>query len=423
VTGAVPVLDAADLKLSGGDPVVVVTRVIEAVSGAEGPGVLIAPELQRLVGALPSDGVVMLERDGASEAADAGALATAAREAGLELSGADAERLASAFPLPLGALADAVRLATLGGAALDVPAKPSQRLAAALRRIASPDLPQFARRIEPVFELSDVVLPDECHAQLNEMVAHVRHASQVLNAWGFGAQLPYGRGVAALFCGPSGTGKTMAAQAVARALQTDAYVVDLSRVVSKYIGESEKNLDVVFDESERAGAVLVFDEADALFGKRSDIKDAHDRYANIEVAYLLQRMEAFGGLAVLTTNLRRNLDEAFLRRLRFVVEFPKPNARSREAIWRQCLPVDAPVAHDVDLSLLARRLELTGGSIRQITVRAAFAAVGEQSRVIAMRHVLSATRAELQKIGMHGPQRDLEELEATGPRHPAPRVA
>ena len=169
----------------------------------------------------------------------------------------------------------------------------------------------------------------------------------------------------------------------------------LSRVVSKYIGETEKQLDAVFNDAERAGAVLLFDEADALFGKRSEIKDSHDRYANIEVAYLLQRMEAFSGLAILTTNLRRNLDDAFLRRLRFVVEFPKPDAPAREAIWRLCLPQAAPLAADVNLRLLARRLELTGGSIRQITIRAAFAAAADGAGAIAMRHVIAAARAEL----------------------------
>jgi SpoVK/Ycf46/Vps4 family AAA+-type ATPase len=273
-----------------------------------------------------------------------------------------------------------------------------------------------------MFTLADVVLPPDRHSQLNEMVSHVRHASQVLNTWGFGAQLPYGRGVAALFCGPSGTGKTMAALAIAHALQTETYVVDLSRVVSKYIGESEKNLDAVFGDAERAGAVLLFDEADALFGKRSEIKDAHDRYANIEVAYLLQRMEAFSGLAILTTNFKRNVDDAFLRRLRFVVDFARPGPLAREAIWRQCLPADAPIAHDVNLRQLARRLELTGGNIRQITVRAAFAAASERAGTIEMRHVVAATRAELRKLGMESADRALAEFEAAA-RGTASRVA
>jgi SpoVK/Ycf46/Vps4 family AAA+-type ATPase len=300
----------------------------------------------------------------------------------------------------------------LEGAALKPSAQHFPALSAACRRIACPDLPRFARRIEPIFCLDDVVLPADRRAQLNEMVAQVVYASKVLNTWGFSTQLPYGRGVAALFCGPSGTGKSMAAQAIARELQTDTYVVDLSRVVSKYIGESEKNLDAVFNDAERAGAVLLFDEADALFGKRSEVKDAHDRYANIEVAYLLQRMEAFAGLAILTTNFRQNLDSAFLRRLRFVVEFPKPDSQAREAIWRQCLPEAAPRQGDIDFRFLARRLELTGGNIRQITLRAAFAAASEKADAIEMRHVVTATRAELIKLGMQSAERELADFEA-----------
>jgi SpoVK/Ycf46/Vps4 family AAA+-type ATPase len=316
------------------------------------------------------------------------------------------------FPLSLGGIDRGVRLAVLEGAGELEESQQPAALGAALRRVASPDLPRFARAVEPTFDLDDVVLPDDRRQQLREMVAHVRHAYQVLYTWGFREQLPYGRGVTALFSGPSGTGKTMAAQAIARELGTRAYLVDLSRVVSKYIGETEKQLDAVFDDAERAGAVLLFDEADALFGKRSEIKDSHDRYANIEVAYLLQRMEAFSGLAILTTNLRRNMDEAFLRRLRFVVEFPRPDAPAREAIWHFCLPDEAPLAGDVTLHLLARRLELTGGSIRQITIRAAFAAAAQRSPVIAMRHLIAAARAELLKLGLTSAERDLADLEA-----------
>jgi ATP-dependent 26S proteasome regulatory subunit len=322
------------------------------------------------------------------------------------------------------AIDEALRLARShrNGAPFDTPELAFSALCAACRRIASPALPRFAQRVEPTFDLEDVVLPHDRHAQLREMVAHVRCAYHVLHTWGFDQQMQYGRGVAALFCGPSGTGKTMAAQAIARALDTEMYVVDLSRVVSKYVGESEKNLDVVFSDAERAGAVLLFDEADALFGKRSEIKDAHDRYANIEVAYLLQRMEAFAGLAILATNFRRNMDDAFLRRLRFIVEFPKPTEEAREAIWRQCLPASAPVGEDVNLRLLARRLDLTGGNIRQITLRAAFAAAAEGAEAIEMSHVMSATRAELVKLGMAGAEQDMAELQAAQ-RRGAARVA
>src|SRR4029077_6926026 len=176
---------------------------------------------------------------------------------------------------------------------------------------------------------------------------------------------PYGRGVTALFHGPSGTGKTMAALAVAHALGIQVMRVDLSRIVSKYIGDTEKNIDRVFDDAQTSGAALLIDEADALLGKRSEVSDAHDRYANIEVAFLLQRMEAYEGLAVLTTNLRQNLDPGFLRRLRFVVDFPRPDAAAREQIWRFCLPGESHVLDDAAFRQLARKIDLTGGHIRQ----------------------------------------------------------
>jgi SpoVK/Ycf46/Vps4 family AAA+-type ATPase len=198
----------------------------------------------------------------------------------------------------------------------------------------------------------------------------------------------------------------MAAQAIARELGTETYVIDLSRVVSKYIGETEKFIDATFHDAQRAGAVLQIDEAEALFGRRSEVKDSHDRYANLEVAYLLQRMEAFDGVAILTTNLRQNVDQAFLRRLRFVIDFPKPDAAAREKIWRRCLPKGAPIK-DVNFRFLSRRMELTGGHIRQITVHAAFAAAGEGAKAIEMRHLVNATRAELVKLGMVTAERDL----------------
>jgi hypothetical protein len=389
-----------------------VRALIDAVSSTSAIGVLIVSDVQTVVSVLPHGKVRVLRQQAPDSAAATAILAAAAAAGGLRISDRDAERLAMAFPLQISAIDDAVRLAVLEDAAELEPAGQAASLATALRRIASPDLPRFARSVDPPFDLGNVVLPPDRLRQLHEMVAHVRYAYRVLYTWGFSAQLSYGRGITALFCGPSGTGKTMAAQAIARELGTRAYIVDLSRVVSKYIGQTEQNLDAVFHDAERAGAVLLFDEADALFGKRSEIKDSHDRYANIEVAYLLQRMEAFTGLAILTTNFRRNLDEAFMRRLRFVVEFPKPDAPAREAIWRFCLPDTAPLAGDLNLRLLARRLDLTGGSIRQITVRAAFAAAADGSSAIAMRHVIAAARAELLKLGMTGSERDLTEVEA-----------
>jgi hypothetical protein len=325
-------------------------------------------------------------------------LLMAAQQSGLMLRSEDARRIASLYPFDVEGIHRSVQLARTQADQHPAAENAARVVLYASRRIASANLPHFARRIEPVFQLEDVVLPADRHAQLRELVSQVTHADTVLEAWGFKRQLPYGRGVAALFSGPSGTGKTMAAQAIARQLDTELYIVDLARIVSKYIGETEKNLDAAFNDAERASAVLLFDEADALFGKRSDVKDSHDRYANIEVAYLLQRMETYSGVAILTTNLRQNLDSAFLRRLRFIIEFPKPDAAARERIWQQCLSSGAPRAADLDFTQLARRVDITGGNIRQITLQAAFAAAAEAAP-IAMRHLIAATRAELRKLG------------------------
>ena len=233
----------------------------------------------------------------------------------------------------------------------------------------------LAQRISSAFERSDLVLGTDAHHLLDEIRDQVRHRKRVYSEWGFGRKLSRGRGITALFSGPSGTGKTMAAEALASELDLDAYRVDLSSVVSKYIGETEKNLRRVFDAAERAGVVLFFDEADALFGKRSEVKDSHDRYANIAIDYLLQRMEEYSGLAILATNLRSHLDQAFLRRLRFVVEFAFPDADRRREIWRRCLPLEAPLG-DIDFDQLCR-LKIAGGNIRNITLNAAFLAAAE----------------------------------------------
>jgi hypothetical protein len=410
---AVPVVDAsgADTSLQQ------LAKLLGTLERVSCRGLLVAHDVQRVFSTLPSAPCAFFHRAVGAQRT-AAAFEGAARDAGLALTTAQAERLAHTFPIPLQAILDAARIAALSGAGAAPPDEQFAMLLAACRNVAAPELPQFARCVDTPFRLKDVILPGERREQLEEVVAHVLHAGRVMNTWGFSTTLPYGRGIAALFFGPSGTGKTMAAQAIARELGTQTYVVDLSRVVSKYIGESEKHLDAAFRDAERAGAVLLFDEADALFGKRSEIKDAHDRYANIEIAYLLQRIESFGGLAILTTNFRQNVDQAFLRRLRFVVEFPKPDALAREAIWRQCLPKAAPVAPDVDLRSLSRRLELTGGNIRQVTLHAAFTAAHEGAEAITMRHLLSATRAELRKLGMPIAERELSAFD-----QPAIRVA
>jgi SpoVK/Ycf46/Vps4 family AAA+-type ATPase len=228
----------------------------------------------------------------------------------------------------------------------------------------------------------------------------------VYEAWGFASKSTRGVGISALFAGPSGTGKTMAGEVLANELRLDLFRIDLSQVVSKYIGETEKNLRRVFDAAEEGAAILLFDEADALFGKRSEVKDSHDRYANIEVSYLLQRMEDYRGLAILTTNRRDALDAAFLRRIRFMVEFPFPEAAQRAEIWRRIFPQQAPT-EGLRIDRLAR-LNAAGGHIRNIAVGAAFLAA-DADEPVRMSHVLSATRSEFAKL-----EKPLAESEIAG---------
>ncbi|MEU5365638.1 ATP-binding protein [Streptomyces sp. NPDC005925] len=254
---------------------------------------------------------------------------------------------------------------------------------------------ELGRRIEPRAGWTDLVLHERQTNVLREIVAHVRRRPKVHQEWGFAATLRRGLGVTALFAGGSGTGKTLAAEVMAGELGLDLFVIDLSQVVSKYIGETEKNLRRVFDAAERGGALLLFDEADALFGKRSEVKDSHDRYANLEVSYLLMRMEAYRGLAVLTTNMKQALDTAFLRRIRFVVDFPFPAEHERAEIWRRVLPAQTPVK-DIDFGLLAR-LTVAGGSIRNIALSGAFLAA-EDGEALQMRHMLAAARTEYLKL-------------------------
>ncbi len=269
------------------------------------------------------------------------------------------------------------------------------------------DLGSVARKIKPQHIWDDIVLPPDPLAQLKELCNHAKYRHVVFEQWGFEHKLSLGKGLNALFGGPPGTGKTMAAGVIARELQLDLYKIDLSQVVSKYIGETEKNLDRIFTAAENANAILLFDEADALFGKRSEVKDAHDRYANLEVAYLLQKMEEYEGITILTTNLRQNLDEAFIRRIRFIISFPFPEENERLRIWQGMFPTQTPLASDVDLPRLAKQFKLAGGSIRNIVLAAAFLAADEgntiytsrNSKAITMAHLLQAAKRELQKTG------------------------
>jgi SpoVK/Ycf46/Vps4 family AAA+-type ATPase len=283
------------------------------------------------------------------------------------------------------------------------PAQLAWRAGLAEARVA---LDQLGRRIESRAVRADLVLPPAQRAILDEIVAHVRRRAMVYEDWGFEHVLRRGLGVTALFAGGSGTGKTLAAEVIAGELGLDLFVIDLSQIVNKYIGETEKNLRRVFDAAERGGAVLLFDEADALFGKRSEVKDSHDRYANIEVSYLLMRMESYRGLAILTTNMRKALDTAFLRRLRFVVEFPFPGPAERAEIWRRVLPDRVPT-DGLDPQLLSQ-LTVTGGSIRNIALSAAFLAADE-GEPIRMRHVEAAARSEYLKL-----ERTLSPAEVAG---------
>jgi hypothetical protein len=259
-------------------------------------------------------------------------------------------------------------------------------------------LERLARRIEPAVAFADLVLPDEVLEQLRELTVRARQKNRVLDEWQMAGAASRRRGLTALFAGASGTGKTMAAEVVAGDMGLDLYVVDLASVVDKYVGETEKNLDRIFAEADNVNGVLLFDEADALFGKRSEVSDAHDRYANVEVAYLLQRMELFDGTAILATNLRSNLDEAFARRLDSLIDFPEPEEADRLRLWDRCLGTLAPRAGDVDLEFLARAFKLSGGNIRNIVVAAAYAAA-EASQAISMSNLVRATQGEYRKLG------------------------
>jgi predicted nucleic acid-binding protein len=271
----------------------------------------------------------------------------------------------------------------------------SERLWNACRSVSRPRLETLAERIVPGASWGDLILPPLQMHMLRQLAAQSRNRMTVYERWGFALRGRRGLGLNALFCGPSGTGKTLAAEVLATDLRLDMYRIDLSAVVSKYIGETEKNLKQVFDAAETGGVLLLFDEADALFGKRGEVKDSHDRYANIEVSYLLQRMENFQGLAILTTNAKTALDKAFQRRLRFTVDFPFPGTTEREAIWTRAFPAQTPT-RGLEPALLAN-LNMAGGSIRNIALNAAFLAA-EQEAPVQMRHLLQATQSEASKV-------------------------
>ncbi|WP_239395168.1 ATP-binding protein [Frankia sp. CiP3] len=353
-------------------------------------------------------GVLNIPVDLPTAAARRAFWADALSSAGGRASAEDVAVVADRFRLTPGLIRDAALTATAqarlraarpasAGRAQEAPLVTRSDLFTAARQERGQDLLSFARGIRLVHGWGDLVVPDDVLRQLHELTARLEHRTRVLNAWGFERKLSGGTGITALFAGPSGTGKTMAAGVIAAELGLDLFAIDLSTVVSKYIGETEKNLSRVFDAASDTDAVLFFDEADALFGKRSEVRDAHDRYANIEIAYLLQRMEQYDGLAVLATNLRHHLDDAFTRRLGVIVDFPFPGESERERIWRACLPPELPLAADVDLTEAAQ-FRLAGGNIRNAALGAAYLAAADGAPV-GRRHLVDAVRREYQKIG------------------------
>lgn len=287
-------------------------------------------------------------------------------------------------------------LALAAGRGEDTPSR--EELETACRMQYRHRLAQLADPIKSARKLGDLILPPEPLALIREACNRFRYRETVFERWGFGRKLPYGKGLSLLLAGPPGTGKTMAAEIIAGELGLELYRIDLSRIVSKYIGETEQRLSELFAEAENSGAVLFFDEGDALFGKRTEVKDAHDKYANMEAAYLLQRIEAYDGVAILATNLINNMDEALIRRMTFIIQFPFPGVEERERILRSHLPPTAPLSGDLDLHFLAERLEVSGGYLKNIVLAAAFLASAEHEP-IGMGHFVKAARQELRKMG------------------------
>ena len=255
----------------------------------------------------------------------------------------------------------------------------------------------FAKILEPHYTWDDIILPKDTKEQLKEVNGYIEHKGTVYAEWGFENKFSLGKGLNILFSGSSGAGKTMAAEIIGNEVELDIYKIDLSSVVSKYIGETEKILEKIFNEAETSNAILFFDEADALFGKRSETRDSHDRYANIEINYLLQKMEEHEGIVILATNFKNNIDDAFMRRMHFAIEFPRPDEEHREKIWKNIFPDEMPLDADIDFCFLAA-FNITGGNIKNIALSAAFLAAGESSSV-KMKHIIRATKREFQKMG------------------------
>jgi ATPase family associated with various cellular activities (AAA) len=377
-------IDATALDMADAHAVAGVTAFLERVRG-----VVVLATRGRWAGLLRSMRTIEIQKPAPEE--QRALWQAALGEAAPRLNG-HVTRLATEFNLSATAIQATAREALDGEG---TPEALAARLWDGGRAQVRPRLDDLAQRIEPAAGWQDLVLPEPALLALHEIAAHVRRRATVYDEWGFATKGARGLGISALFAGASGTGKTMAAEVLAGELDLDLYRIDLSQIVNKYIGETEKNLRRVFDAAEDGGAILFFDEADALFGKRSEVKDSHDRYANIEINYLLQRMELYRGLAVLATNMKSALDPAFLRRIRFVINFPFPDATQRAEIWRRIFPAATPT-QDLDMARLAQ-LNIAGGSIRNIALNATFLAA-DAGEPVQMRHLLQATRSEYAKV-------------------------
>jgi hypothetical protein len=330
------------------------------------------------------------------------------RQAWADLTGAaETGDVAAKFRLSMGQILEAAEVARLSATARGAERPEGVDLDLGARQASSSRLGELAARLPPGYHWEDLVVPARQRELLQSISAYLRHRDRVLSEWGYERTVARTQGLKVLFAGESGTGKTMAAQVLAAELGLEIFRVDLATTVSKYIGETEKNLDRIFGAAEGSNAILFFDEADALFGKRSEVGDSHDRYANIEVAYLLQKMEGYPGAVILATNFRRNIDDAFVRRLDFVIDFPFPEAEDRRRIWDRVLPAEAPKAEDVDLDFLAEKFKLSGGAIRNCSLAAAFQAADDDGP-ISMRHLVRAVAQEYGKQGRLTLEADFE---------------
>ncbi len=313
---------------------------------------------------------------------------------------ADIESLANRFQFTGGQVREAFQIARntsimrkAGGPSITM-----EDLYEGCRAASNQKLASLATKIKPRYGWDDIVLPGDELSQLKDICNYVRFKHIVYGDWGFDKKLTLGKGLNALFHGPSGTGKTMASEVIAKDLGLDLYKIDLSTVVSKYIGETEKNLNLIFKEAETSNSILFFDEADAIFGKRSEVKDAHDRYANIEVGYLLQKMEEYQGIVILASNLMKNMDDSFVRRMHFQVELPFPDEEHRFRIWKTVFPREAPRDENIDFDFLAMKFKVAGGNIKNIILSSAFLAA-ENTGKIGMKHIIMSTKREFQKMG------------------------